>query len=66
MFHRLTFESWTSIVPIIAFALTFATFIMITIRAIFMKKKDVDKLANLPLSNGKPAESKQAPSIEDI
>ncbi|MBC2594793.1 cbb3-type cytochrome c oxidase subunit 3 [Ruficoccus amylovorans] len=51
MFHRITYESWTTIVPIIGFILTFGVFIAIVIRAILMKKKKRDHLANLPLEN---------------
>lgn len=59
MFHRITFESWTSIVPVFAFALTFATFILITLRAILMKKKDVDALAHLPLNHNNHGKTKK-------
>jgi len=59
MFHRITFDSWTSIVPIVAFALTFATFIFIVIRTLLMKKKDVDKLADLPLEEGSDKHNKR-------
>ncbi|MGE9292259.1 cbb3-type cytochrome c oxidase subunit 3 [Ruficoccus sp. ZRK36] len=51
MFHRITYEDWTSIVPIIGFVLTFSVFLVIVVRAILMKKKKRDHMANLPLEN---------------
>ncbi len=54
MFKRITYEEWTSIVPIIGFLLTFGVFLIIVVRAMFMKKKKRDHLANLPLEGEQP------------
>lgn len=54
MFKRLTYEDWTTIVPIVAFLLTFGTFLAIVIRAMLMKKKKREHLANIPLEDEKP------------
>ncbi|MEM8550033.1 MAG: hypothetical protein AAGF10_04520 [Verrucomicrobiota bacterium] len=55
MFHRITYEDWTSVVPIVAFVLTFGTFLAITIKAILMKKAKREHLANLPLEPEQPS-----------
>jgi len=54
MFKRITYDEWTTIVPIIGFVLTFGAFLIIVVRALFMKKKKRDHLANLPLEGDKP------------
>ncbi|MDP0500746.1 MAG: hypothetical protein Q7P63_11685 [Verrucomicrobiota bacterium JB022] len=51
MFKRVTFEDWQTIITLIAFVLTFATFIFFTVRALLMKKRDLDHTANLPLED---------------
>lgn len=51
MFHRVTYEQWTTVVPVIAFILTFSTFLAITIKAFLMKKDKRDHLASLPLDD---------------
>lgn len=49
MFQRLTYESWTHGVPVLAFCLTFGVFLAITIRALLMSKTHREHLADLPL-----------------
>jgi len=51
MFKRVTFDDWQTIVTLIAFVLTFAAFVFFTVRAFFMKKRDLDQRANLPLED---------------
>jgi hypothetical protein len=51
MFHRIIHDHWTSIVPIVAFALTFTVFMGVLVRTIMMKKEKLDHLASLPLQN---------------
>jgi len=51
MFKRVLYEDWQQIIPIIAFILTFAVFIVFVIRAIRMRKDDAGHMASLPLEN---------------
>lgn len=49
MFKRLIMEDWMSIIPIIAFLLTFGTFLFFTWRAIRMSRAKREHMASLPL-----------------
>ena len=49
MFKRLVLEDWHHALPYISFALTFAAFIYLVIRALRMKQETVDHIADLPL-----------------
>jgi len=49
MFNRVIFEDWTTIVPIISFAVTLLIFISFFIRTIRMDKATVNNAANLAL-----------------
>ncbi|MCH7226158.1 hypothetical protein [Haloferula sp. A504] len=51
MFKRVVHEDWTTIVPIIAFGLMFAVFVVTTIRALRLKKSEREYLATLPLND---------------
>ena len=51
MFKRVVHEEWTTLVPIIAFCLMFAVFIVTTIRAIRLDKSERERLATLPLKD---------------
>lgn len=53
MFKRILHEDWTTIVPIIAFGITFTFFVVMVIRAARMKKSKRDHLAALPLEDDK-------------
>lgn len=57
MFKRIHHEAWTEIVPILAFFLIFAVFVIATIRALRMKPKERKRMANLPLDDSKPSQS---------
>ena len=61
MFKRLTYEEWQTIVPIIAFVLTFSVFLFQVIRAVRIKKPQSEHLASLPLED----ERNQAPNSAD-
>jgi hypothetical protein len=63
MFTRLTLESWHTIVPIVAFLLTFGVFVHFVVRAIRMKKKDVEHISHLPLDDDPNPSKKDPPSI---
>ena len=51
MFKRVILEDWQLIVPYICFALIAGAFIAIVIRAVRMKKPDIDRLASMPLKD---------------
>jgi len=55
MFKRILAEGWTLYVPIISFCIFFAVFLVVTIRALRIKKSERERLASLPLD--KPEES---------
>jgi len=54
MFKRILHEDWTSIVPIIAFVVTFTIFVVAIVRSIRMKKVTRDHLSSLPLQDDTP------------
>lgn len=49
MFRRIIHEHWHDLVPVIAFILTFAVFIVAFIRALLARKEAVAHMAALPL-----------------
>ncbi len=49
MFKRLIYDEWTSVVPIIAFVLTFIVFLVLLVRALLMRRERADHLSKLPL-----------------
>ena len=51
MFRRVILESWHEYVPYICFALIAGVFFVVVLRALRMKKSDVDHLASLPLQS---------------
>ncbi len=51
MFKRVVHEDWTTIVPMIAFALMFGVFVVTTIRALRLGKSERERLATLPLND---------------
>ncbi|ADE54483.1 hypothetical protein [Coraliomargarita akajimensis] len=57
MFKRIIYENWTDGVAEISFWLTFSVFVAIVIRALLMKKKDVDHISHLPLEDDQPGQS---------
>ena len=61
MWNRIQYDTWTDIVPIVAFVCTFSVFLVLSIRALLMKKKDAKRMAHLPLEE-QPGD---APDAED-
>lgn len=55
MFKRLSYEEWQAMIPIIAFLITFAGFLIFTIRAVMMRRSNADRLAELPLEDALPS-----------
>ncbi|MBK1882105.1 hypothetical protein JIN85_06755 [Luteolibacter pohnpeiensis] len=49
MFKRILHEDWTHIIPFISFGLTFAVFVVATIRALRIRPGERERLATLPL-----------------
>ncbi|MEX2578985.1 MAG: hypothetical protein WD342_08000 [Verrucomicrobiales bacterium] len=49
MFKRVILESWHDYVPYVCFALIAGAFAAIVIRALLMKKSEVERIARLPL-----------------
>lgn len=51
MFKRIIYDDWTTIIPILSFWLTFGVFLIIVMRAVFLRKKTVNYMKNLPLED---------------
>lgn len=60
MFKRILQEEWALCIPIIAFCIFFTVFLVMSVRAMRLGKKDRERLASLPLDE-KPSESLQQP-----
>ena len=54
MFKRIVLEDWQNLMPAIAFAFAFAIFMILSLRAVFMKKEVADRMARLPLEKDQP------------
>jgi hypothetical protein len=64
MFHRVTYEAWTAIIPVVSFWILFIIFVAATIRSLVMKKGDAARMAALPLDDQPPA--RQPPRQPEI
>jgi hypothetical protein len=51
MFSRVTYESWHTIVPLIAFAATVFVFGIMTVRGFLLRKDHAEHLSKLPLDD---------------
>lgn len=51
MFNRVTYEEWTSIVPLISFGVSFAIFIVMSFFALRSSKDRTQAQACIPLRN---------------
>lgn len=51
MFKRILREDWTTVVPVIAFVVTFTFFVTMMVRAARMKKAQREHMASLPLDD---------------
>lgn len=58
MFKRLILEEWQMVIPVVAFALTFAVFLVLSAKAILLGKKQSDHMASLPLANDDGSQQK--------
>lgn len=50
MFKRLILEDWQMVIPVVAFVLTFGVFLVLSIKALLLGKKQSEHMANLPLA----------------
>jgi hypothetical protein len=60
MYSRVLYESWHSVVPIVAFAVTFTVFTIALLRSLVMRKDKADAMAAKPLDDGKIPEPKNS------
>lgn len=51
MFKRVLLEEWHVVVPYLCFGLIAGAFILIVIRALSIKRGEVDRLSSLPLKD---------------
>ncbi|MDA0767770.1 MAG: hypothetical protein O3A92_13215 [Verrucomicrobia bacterium] len=52
MWNRINYADWVTIIPILAFLLTFTVFVLLVTRTLLMKKPRLKQLASLPLDQG--------------
>jgi hypothetical protein len=52
MYSRVLYENWHSVVPIVAFAVTFTVFMSAFTRALVMRKDKAETMAAKPLDDG--------------
>lgn len=57
MYRRVTLEGWQEIIPYICFALIAGAFLVILIRALRMKKTEIERLSNMPLRDDSELQS---------
>ena len=62
MWNRIEWADWATHMPIIAFILTAGVFVILTTRAILMKKDVVNRQANLPLEGDEPGPDRNHPA----
>jgi hypothetical protein len=54
MYARVVYDQWHSIVPVVAFVVTFTVFSLAMIRSAMMRKEKADMMAAKPLDDGDP------------
>ena len=54
MYSRVLYENWHSIVPVVAFAVTFTVFVSAFTRSLVMRKDKAEAMAAKPLDDGTP------------
>lgn len=50
MFKRIILEEWHTILPIAGFVLTASTFLVLAIRALMMRRTEIESMSQLPLN----------------
>ena len=51
MFKRVFVEDWAQIIPIISFCIFATVFLLVSIRAMMLRKPERERMAALPLDN---------------
>ncbi len=51
MFKRLLFDDWVMIFPLVAFITATSVYVVLTWRALRMRRSQIDHFANLPFEN---------------
>lgn len=51
MFKRIFVEDWAQIIPVISFFIFASVFIVVSIKALKLRKSERERLASLPLEN---------------
>jgi hypothetical protein len=51
MFSRVHYDNWQTVIPLIAFILTFTVFLYFSIRALCMQRTQIESMSHLPLEN---------------
>lgn len=64
MFRRVIIEDWHQYLPMIGFALTFAVFLAMLLRALLMRREKCHALAHLPLED-QPTPAPAAPATRE-
>jgi len=49
MFKRIFYENWHAVIPVVAFLLTFGVYLCYVVRAVRMRKPEVERLSRMPL-----------------
>jgi hypothetical protein len=62
MFKRIIYDDWTTYVPLISFWFTFSVFLIICLRAFFLKRDAVRHMENLPLEEDASHNTKHSQS----
>ncbi|MDX1680738.1 MAG: hypothetical protein R3242_08405 [Akkermansiaceae bacterium] len=57
MFKRVFVEDWAQLIPIISFCIFAAVFLLVTLRALCLRKSERERMAQLPLDDRKPSNS---------
>ena len=62
MFKRVFVEDWAQIIPIISFCIFAVVFVLTSIRAMRLGKREREHMAHLPLENSSQTTSTHKPS----
>ena len=66
MFKRLSYEEWQAMIPIIAFLITFAGFLIFSIRALLMRRERAERLSELPLDDATTVHNLSSESQKNV
>jgi len=56
MFKRIFVEDWAHIIPVISFCIFAAVFLLVTVRALRLRKPERERMAALPLDSSSEEE----------